>query len=377
MDWPEIYARLKRDREDGPAWDTLEQVVRSWARPRSYKDRGWHVVDDVVADTCSAVVVSFDAGPRRGDVRWLRPRPLPQLPPARLPRGAAPRIPLTPTFDVPAPEPEDGASEDELRALRHCLSRLPPRELAAVRLRYFEERSSADIAAVLRVTEGNAGRILCLGVARLRSWVLGALPATRVLRAPSLASPAGEATQLTSCTDGSGPSRGPGWGPGPSGTSLSGDRRTSMMYGPPSQGSRRDRDRRWDDVAPPRWARLWSAVGPTTAPHEIDPGALGEYAILLRRRERGNRPGDVPDRRRPPRSGCAGLFRRRTCRPPGLRRGGSAVHAHHPWRRGIGGRTHAGVRYQGQPHARWARPACGGQPQQTETSPVGSISPAT
>jgi hypothetical protein len=57
-----------------------------------------------------------------------------------------------------------------------------------------------------------------------------------------------------------------------------------MMYGPPSQGGRPDRDRRWDDVAPPLWARLWLAVGPTAAPHEIAPGALGEYAILLRRR---------------------------------------------------------------------------------------------
>jgi hypothetical protein len=117
---------------------------------------------------------------------------------------------------VPAPEPEDGAGEDELRTLQHCLSRLPPRELAAVRLRYFEERSSADIAAVLGVTEGNARRILCLGVARLRSWVLGALPATRVLRAPSLASPAVAAAQLTGCTDGGdrgGPESGPELGP--------------------------------------------------------------------------------------------------------------------------------------------------------------------
>jgi hypothetical protein len=71
--------------------------------------------------------------------------------------GRRPEVPLTPTFDVPAPEPEDGASEDELSALQHCLSRLPPRELAAVRLRYFEERSSADIAAVLGSRKGTRG----------------------------------------------------------------------------------------------------------------------------------------------------------------------------------------------------------------------------
>jgi RNA polymerase sigma factor (sigma-70 family) len=175
VEWHEIYSRLRRDREDGQAWVALEQGVRAWARPELW-GRGWHVVDDVVADTCSAVVVGLEgahgggtfAGFVRGHYLNARRRALRE--------GHRPEVSLVSGFDVPAPAPETWPDEEELSALRRCLAVLPLREREAVRLRYFEGQSSAEMGAALGVTEGNARRILCLGMARLRRCLAELLP---------------------------------------------------------------------------------------------------------------------------------------------------------------------------------------------------------
>jgi hypothetical protein len=39
----------------------------------------------------------------------------------------------------------------------------------------------------------------------------------------------------------------------------------------------------WVGVSPARWARLWEAVARAPESHALDPGALGEYALLLHR----------------------------------------------------------------------------------------------
>lgn len=41
------------------------------------------------------------------------------------------------------------------------------------------------------------------------------------------------------------------------------------------------------EVSAAGWAGLWSAVRPAEAPHPVDRGELGEYAVLLRRDARG------------------------------------------------------------------------------------------
>src|SRR5688572_3818684 len=58
MDWAELYRRLECDKNDATAWEALELRVRAWARPDLWP-RGWHMVEDAVADTCSTVVLGL------------------------------------------------------------------------------------------------------------------------------------------------------------------------------------------------------------------------------------------------------------------------------------------------------------------------------
>lgn len=60
------------------------------------------------------------------------------------------------------PEPSDLAVEHELiNALRSALDQIPSREAEVFWLRYFDELSHAEIAAVLGITSGAAATALC------------------------------------------------------------------------------------------------------------------------------------------------------------------------------------------------------------------------
>jgi hypothetical protein len=59
MEWREIYKRLHLDREDREAWDALRCHVQVWACAH-LRGRSQHNLEDVVADTCSSVAVTFD-----------------------------------------------------------------------------------------------------------------------------------------------------------------------------------------------------------------------------------------------------------------------------------------------------------------------------
>jgi DNA-directed RNA polymerase specialized sigma24 family protein len=178
VDWHEIYGRLISGREDGPAWDALERRVWAWAFPELW-DRGRRVVDDVVAGTCAAVVAGLAgaygpetfAGFVRGHYLDARRR--------ALRAGWRPEAPPSSWTDVPAPAPGSRPPpvREELGALRSCLEALPPRQRAAVRLRYVEGRPLAEVAVALGVDETIAQRILCLGVAQLRRGLPAAVPA--------------------------------------------------------------------------------------------------------------------------------------------------------------------------------------------------------
>ena len=72
------------------------------------------------------------------------------------------------------PGPADVADGDE--ELRAALRTLPPRMRAAVVLRYLEDLSEADTAAVLGCSVGTVKSAVHRGVARLRE-ALGAVPA--------------------------------------------------------------------------------------------------------------------------------------------------------------------------------------------------------
>ena len=75
-------------------------------------------------------------------------------------------VPLTPGFDRPAsgPAPGDGVDPELVAALRS----LPPRMRAAVVLRYLEDLSEAETAAVLGCSVGTVKSAAHRGVARLR-----------------------------------------------------------------------------------------------------------------------------------------------------------------------------------------------------------------
>ena len=169
MDWPEIYSRLRADRNDAAAWGELEARVRRWARA-TLGEHGPDLVEDAVADTCTRVVLDLgDArgadtfagfakgkflNARKAAVAWLR-QPIVRL-----------------DEELELPSPPAGRSESRWDALYEvldrCLERLPRRDRLAVQLRYYEDAQAARIARELQVTEGNARRIVFNGVNRLR-----------------------------------------------------------------------------------------------------------------------------------------------------------------------------------------------------------------
>ena len=80
-----------------------------------------------------------------------------------------------------APAPRNPFDEVERhaddRALVDALRRLVPRERAAVHLRYFEDRSFAETAATLGVSENNARVIVHRALAKLRRTMTSAVTA--------------------------------------------------------------------------------------------------------------------------------------------------------------------------------------------------------
>jgi RNA polymerase sigma factor (sigma-70 family) len=170
--WSDLYARLSRDRQDAAAWQEVADRVRGWARVQLGR-RGWEAVEEAVAETCAALAVSFDRARGADTFRgyagccfWTaRRRVLLQL--------VRPHASLD-GVEVPAPT-EAGLDADTIGLLRHCLEALPPRERAAVRMRYLEDADSASIADALAVSEGNARQLVFRGLARLRPMVAAAL----------------------------------------------------------------------------------------------------------------------------------------------------------------------------------------------------------
>jgi RNA polymerase sigma factor (sigma-70 family) len=176
-DWVAIYARLRHDPNDEEAFAALARRVVRWAARELTSPAERAEREDVVADTCAAVVLGLDrahgaatfAGFVYGHYLNARRQALRECQRPVEPYG---------THDPPAPVAE-GPSPDECALLARCLGALPRRERRAVELRYFAEATTAEIAAALDVSEANARRIVFNGLARLRHSAQGAWPAGR------------------------------------------------------------------------------------------------------------------------------------------------------------------------------------------------------
>jgi len=74
-----------------------------------------------------------------------------------------------PTDDIPDQAVADHAGDSELSdVLRRALDRLPSRMRAAVVLRYYEDRSEAEIAEMLGISQGTVKSTVSRAVAKLR-----------------------------------------------------------------------------------------------------------------------------------------------------------------------------------------------------------------
>ena len=71
--------------------------------------------------------------------------------------------------------PSATADDPRFAVLDACLERLPERDRRAVELRYFAKARAEQIAQELRVSEGNARRIVFNGVNRLRKCAQAAI----------------------------------------------------------------------------------------------------------------------------------------------------------------------------------------------------------
>ncbi|MEV4134735.1 SigE family RNA polymerase sigma factor [Dactylosporangium sp. NPDC049742] len=79
-------------------------------------------------------------------------------------------VPLLPADDTPADD-QYGRVDDRQQLLA-ALRRLPPRTRAILVLRYFEDLSEADVAAVLGCSTGSVKSQASRGLARLRDHVV-------------------------------------------------------------------------------------------------------------------------------------------------------------------------------------------------------------
>ena len=80
------------------------------------------------------------------------------------------RVEEYPTDEIPdRPAAEPPADTDQLDALRRAIGRLPHRMQAVVLLRYYEDRSEAEIAAALGVSAGTVKSTVSRAVAKLRA----------------------------------------------------------------------------------------------------------------------------------------------------------------------------------------------------------------
>ena len=173
MDWATICTRLRSDANDQGAWDALEARVRGLASAR-LRGLATELVEDAIADTCASVVMDLSSARSpetfKGFVlgKYLNAA-----------KGAfrlveIERVTIDRAYELVA-IPSESSDDPRFAVLDACLEGLPERDRRAVELRYFAKARAEQIARELRVSEGNARRIVFNGVNRLRKCAQAAV----------------------------------------------------------------------------------------------------------------------------------------------------------------------------------------------------------
>ena len=173
MDWATICTRLRFDANDQAAWDALEARVRAWALGR-LRGLSSEIVEDAVADMCASVVMDLAAARGPDTFKGFVLGKCLNVAKGAYRLAEQERVSLDRAVEL-ADVPSEAADDPRFAVLDHCLERLPERDRRAVELRYFAKARAEQIARELRVSEGNARRIVFNGVNRLRKCAQAAV----------------------------------------------------------------------------------------------------------------------------------------------------------------------------------------------------------
>lgn len=173
VDWATICTRLRCDANDRAAWDALEGRVRAWAFDR-LRGLGSEIVEDAIADMCASVVLDIAAARGPETFRGFVLGKCLNVAKGAFRLAEVERVSLDRAVELAA-SPSATADDPRFAVLDHCLERLPERDRRAVELRYFAKARAEQIARELRVSEGNARRIVFNGVNRLRKCAQAAV----------------------------------------------------------------------------------------------------------------------------------------------------------------------------------------------------------
>jgi len=187
MEWSEIYRRLYFDREDREAWEALQRRVQVWACAH-LRGRTQHTLEDVVADTCSSVAVTFARA--RGGATFAGFVYGCYLNQRRRVLGSRRERRSVVSLDEPGMLPSIECSDapmSEPAAVREILLLLPARQRAAVTLRHLNGLSAAEIGSHLGVSPVGARQLVHNGLLSLRRRISSTGSITELLHADCVA----------------------------------------------------------------------------------------------------------------------------------------------------------------------------------------------
>ena len=173
MDWATICTRLRFDANDQAAWDALEARVRAWASGR-LRGLNAEIVEDAVADMCASVVMDLAAARGPDTFKGFVLGKCLNVAKGAYRLADLERISLDRAVEL-VDRPSEATDDPRFAVLDHCLEGLPERDRRAIELRYFAKARAEQIAQELRVSEGNARRIVFNGVNRLRKCAQAAV----------------------------------------------------------------------------------------------------------------------------------------------------------------------------------------------------------